>query len=373
LPSSMTTQSEPSEPNLQPTNIQTPLNEHDRPARQGPTIPGQNSDEILASASTNPTPQQDGAPVPLPEDKQSIVPEAVKAERDVRSPKRGSTGPRSEAGKQRSSRNAFKHGIFANVVVVPGESSARYRSLLENLRDERQPEGLTEEFLTEIIANIMWRLRRLYTAESAEIRQGREFIEWDERNRQTGEAEEIGTKSGEVDLLDTEPGLIWNVRNPVIVGRCLELLLELQHEIKAGGFEHKRDTAFLKKIYGTNNHLRKTLYQSYFEWAETSKLKKESQRQGFVTAEEFKKFFLSRMAKEIRRLRDYQREHTSVESERMKLEVLRRNVSGPESCEHLRKNEVTLLKELDRIMNLLDRMQRLRRGQPVAPRIDVNL
>jgi hypothetical protein len=323
--------------------------------------------EILASASTNLTPTQDGAPVPLREDKQSIVPEAVKAGRDVRSPKRGSTGPRSEAGKRRSSRNAFKHGIFAKAVVIPGESSAKYRSLLENLRDERQPEGPTEEFLTEMIANIIWRLRRLYTAESAEIRRGREFIEWDERNRQTGEAEEIGTKSGEVDLLNPEPGLIWNVGNPVIVGRCLELLLELQHEIKAGGFEHKRDTAFLKKIYGTNNHLRKTLYQSYFEWAETSKLKKESQRQDFVTAEEFERYFLSRMAKEIRRLRDYQREHASIESERIKLEVLRRNVPGPESCEHLRKNEVNLLKELDRIMNLLDRMQRLRRGQPVAP------
>jgi hypothetical protein len=331
-------------------------------------------DEILASASTSPTPTQDGAPVPLREDKQSIVPKAVKTERDVRSPKRGSTGARSAAGKQRSSRNAFKHGIFAKAVVVPGESSAKYRSLLVNLRNERQPEGPTEEFLTEMIANIVWRLRRLFAAESAEIRRGREFIEWDERNRQTGEAERIGTKSGDaLEVLDPEPGLIWNVGNPVIVGRCLELLLGLQREIKAGGFEHKRDTAFLKTIYGTNNHLRKTPYQSYFEWAETSKLKKESQRQGFATAEEFKKYFLSGIAKEIRRLRDYQREHASIESERMKLEVLRRNVPGPESCEHFRKNEVTLLKELDRIMNLLDRMQRLRRGQPVAPRIDVNL
>jgi hypothetical protein len=325
----------------------------------GQAVPEKNPDETLASASTNPISPQDCTPLPL---------------RDLRSPKRGSTSPRSEAGKRRSSRNAFKHGIFAKVVVIPGESSARYRSLLKNLRDERQPEGATEEFLTEMIANIVWRLRRFYAAESAEIRRGREFIEWDERNRQTGEAEEIGTRVNEMShLCDPESGLIWNVRNPVIVGRCLELLLELQREIKAAGFEGERDTAILKTIYGTNDHLRKTPYQSYIEWAETSQLKQERHLQGFPSAEEFMKYFLSGMSKEIRRLRDYQREQASVESERMQLEVLRRNVPGPESCEHLRRYEVTLLKELDRIVNLLDRMQRLRRGQPVAPRIDVTL
>jgi hypothetical protein len=339
----------------------------------GQEIPKQELDETLASASISPTPQQDGAPVQLHDVDQSIVREADKAWRDEQSTKNGSTGPRSEAGKRRSSRNSLKHGFFAKFVVVPGESSAKYRSLLKSLRDEKQPVGPTEEFLVGIIANTMWRLQRHYAADSAEIRRSREFLEWDKRTRQADEAEEIGSKSGvPPDLLNPEPGLIWKICNPLVLERCLELLLELQRKMKANGFEHKRNTAILETLYGTNKHLSETLYHFYRGWAEIAKLKEESRSQGAANPEECKKYFLSELAAEIRWLRNYQKDHDSVESERMELEVLRRNVPGPEISEHLRKNEVALLKELERAINLLDRLQRLRRGQPVTPRIDVN-
>ncbi len=51
-----------------------------------------------------------------------------------------------------------------------------YRSMLKNLRDYRQPEGAFEEFLTEMIAGIAWRLRCHIAAESAEIRCSCEFV-----------------------------------------------------------------------------------------------------------------------------------------------------------------------------------------------------
>jgi hypothetical protein len=337
-------------------------------------IPDQELDETLASASISPTPRQAGGPVQLHDVEQSIVPEADKAGRDEQSTKKGSTGPRSEAGKRRSSRNSLKNGFFAKDIVIPGESSAKYRSQLQNLRDDWQPEGATEEFLVGIIANTMWRLKRHSAADRAEIRRGREFLECDARSRQTWEADEFGGKAGDApDLLNPEPGLIWKIQNPIVLDRCLELLLGLQRKIKARGFEHNRNTAILETLYGTNKHLRETLYQSYLGWAETAKLKEQSRTQGIANPEECKKYFLSVLAGEIRWLRSYQKDHDSVESERMELEVLRRNVPGPEISEHLRKNEVALLKQLERTINLLDRMQRLRRGQPVAPRIDVNL
>jgi hypothetical protein len=163
------------------------------------------------------------------------------------------------------------------------------------------------------------------------------------------------------------------IRNPLVLERCLELLLELQREIKSGAFKHKSDTAILETLYGRNKHLRETLYQSYLVWAATTELGEESRPQDVACPEECKKYFLSELAAEIRWLRNYQKDRDSVESERMELEVLCRNVPGPEISEHLRKNEVALLKELERTINLLDRMQRLRRGQPVAPRIDANL
>jgi hypothetical protein len=296
-----------------------------------------------------------------------------KAGSDVQSPKAGSTGPRSKVGKQRSRQDALKHGIFAQVVLVPGESRSKYRLLLTNLRNEWQPDGATEEFLVEMIANIILRLRRVYAAESAEIRRSREFLVWDKSQSQTGEAEEIGTQAAIISKLsDSDGGLIWKLRNPVILERCLELLLQLQREIQAGGLKPETDTAILKTIYGPNEHLRETLHQSYLVYLTWVK-KEKSRSQDVATREDFKKYFLSRIANEIIRLQDYQKKQASFESERIKLEVLRRNVPEPESCEHLRKIEVNLLKEFDRIVNLLDRIQRLRRGQPVTPRIDVNL
>jgi hypothetical protein len=336
-------------------------------------IPEQDSDQTVASASTNPTPPQDAGPEPLRDDKQLVVPETVKTGDDVQSPKTGSTGPRSKAGKRRASQNALKHGVFAQVVLVPGESRSKYRSLLKRLRNDWQPERATEEFYVEIIANIMLRLRRVYAAESAEIRQSREFLDWDKRQSQSGEAEEVGTKSGDGSkLFDSDPGLIWKIRNPVILEHCLELFLQLQREIEESGMKPERDAATLETIYGTKAHLRETLYQSYLAnlaWAK----KEKSRSQDVAKIEEFKKYFLYKIAKEILRLQDYQKEQASVEGERMELEVLRRNVPGPEINEHLRKYEAALLRELERTINLLDRMQRLRRGQPVAPRIDVNL
>jgi hypothetical protein len=296
-------------------------------------------DRELASASIIPISQQDDASLAMRDEKQSIIPEAVEDGSDVRSLDEGSTGPRSKVGKRRSSQNAFKHGIFAKVVLIPGESRAKYRSLLKNLQEDWQPEHTTEEFLVEMIANIMWHLRRLYAAEGAEIRRSREFLDWDKWQSQAGEAEEIGTKSGDASqLFDPEPGLIWKIQNPIILNRCLELLWGLQDEIKAGGFDRNANSKILETIYGTGKHLRKTLHQSYLEYSETAELGEEGQRQGYATPEECKKYFLSKLAREIRRLRSYQREHDSVESERMELEVLRRNVPGPESWEHLRKN-----------------------------------
>src|SRR5712692_2098852 len=46
---------------------------------------------------------------------------------------RRATGPRTELGKQRSSQNAIKHGIFSEVTVLKGESRAKYQALLGGL------------------------------------------------------------------------------------------------------------------------------------------------------------------------------------------------------------------------------------------------
>src|SRR6266704_1365024 len=54
---------------------------------------------------------------------------------------RKATGPRSDQGKQRASRNATKHGVFSKVVVLKGESRAEYERLLAGLRETCNPKA----------------------------------------------------------------------------------------------------------------------------------------------------------------------------------------------------------------------------------------
>jgi hypothetical protein len=121
----------------------------------GQKIPEQNLDETLASASINPTPPQDGASVPLRVDEQSIVPKAAQAGRAVQSAKGSSTGPRSEEGKRRSSRNAIKTGIFSEVTLLPGERISQYRSLQERFRVGLQPEDEIEAILVDKLVSLL--------------------------------------------------------------------------------------------------------------------------------------------------------------------------------------------------------------------------
>ena len=283
--------------------------------------------------------------------------------------------PRSKAGRQRSSQNAIKHGIFSECTILPGEPRHKYESLLQGFSETLQPADRLEEFLVEKLASIAWRHRRLLLAEGAEIRESSEFLEWDQRNRQRQEAEKLGTREFPLALISNEgSGLIWNIRNPDILERCLELLCELRQEIRSSGLEKERDTSILRKIYGSDEHLRENLRESYLLWVAAAEApEEERQREGFATPEQCKENVLSEIQAEIRRLQNYRREQAAIESERTNLETLRRKVPESVKLDRLLRYEASLERAFDRTLNQLERMQRLRRGQPVAPRIDVNV
>jgi hypothetical protein len=68
----------------------------------------------------------------------------------------------------------MRHGLLSADTVLPWESHAEYRSLLDALVTEYGPSGPTEEHLIEEIAGVMWRKRRLRLAEAAAYRRGLE-------------------------------------------------------------------------------------------------------------------------------------------------------------------------------------------------------
>src|SRR5579863_649450 len=72
-----------------------------------------------------------------------------------------STGPRTEAGKQRSSLNAIRHGLTAASPVLPSEDSAAYEQHHRQLFDEYQPATATETQLVNELVDTSWRLNRV--------------------------------------------------------------------------------------------------------------------------------------------------------------------------------------------------------------------
>jgi hypothetical protein len=72
-----------------------------------------------------------------------------------------STGPRTEAGKQRSSLNALSHGLTAASAVLPSEDPAAYETHRRRFLEEYQPATPTETQLVQELIDTSWRLNRI--------------------------------------------------------------------------------------------------------------------------------------------------------------------------------------------------------------------
>jgi len=115
-----------------------------------------------AQAPTTPTPTDD--PVQRWLARRSSCPQPdAEAQRAAtnRANSQHSTGPRTEAGKQRSSRNALRHGLTAQTAVLPTEDPETYQRHIQQFLDEYAPATPTETQLVHEIANSAWRLNRI--------------------------------------------------------------------------------------------------------------------------------------------------------------------------------------------------------------------
>ncbi len=63
-----------------------------------------------------------------------------------------SRGPTTPEGKKNTARNAYRHGLHSETVVLEGEAEDRFRALLADLYAEYQPSTQTELLLVETMA-----------------------------------------------------------------------------------------------------------------------------------------------------------------------------------------------------------------------------
>jgi hypothetical protein len=280
---------------------------------------------------------------------------------------RRASGPRTAKGKERSKNNALKHGLFSKVVLLKDEPRDEYESLLNGLRDHLQPVGTLEILLVERLATQFWRQRRLLIAEGAEIQKSREFAAWDEEQHDEDFAEDI--LNG---VTKDITGVMWGIANPMLLQWCLDQLEDLRANIKLSGFEPERDEEILTEVYGPyfKGSSRKSLLKSYLMlFIGESSPDEMFGPQDDPSLDNSANEFLRELEAEIERLNRYK----ATESERRKLLALSRSVPDAMQMDRLLRYGTSLDREMDRTLKQLERLQRMRRGQPLPPQIDVNV
>jgi hypothetical protein len=79
----------------------------------------------------------------------------------------GSTGPKTEQGKQRASQNAVPHGLTAETVIVSLEDADEYQAFELSVTADYEAETAVERELVLRLASLLWRLRRATSIETA--------------------------------------------------------------------------------------------------------------------------------------------------------------------------------------------------------------
>ncbi len=135
-----------------------------------------------------------------------------------------STGPKTEAGKARSSQNAARHGFSASFAIVTPEDQPIFAGHSKNLREEIDPAGPLEDILFNQLLLASWNLRRIERAQH-----------------------ELFTQSGIDPLLSTDPAVHatldrlnrYHARNDRAFHRSLKELKALQNHRAAA--EQRQD------------------------------------------------------------------------------------------------------------------------------------
>jgi len=78
-----------------------------------------------------------------------------------------SRGPKTPEGREKSSRNAIKHGFTSNsIMVLDSESPDRFHEILNDFYTTYRPAGAVEKDLVEEMVAARWRIRRMWSVET---------------------------------------------------------------------------------------------------------------------------------------------------------------------------------------------------------------
>lgn len=141
-----------------------------------------------------------------------------------------SAGPRSLAGKARSSQNAIKHGLTAHR-IIPGENAQEHLNFRAYMMNAYKPKFRNEVELVERIAGLLWRMKRIEAFEAALLRWGafQQAVVHDQLESDPGYLRNEPPD----ELAGTDADLV----DPLRLGRLIEALLESKAFEKLSRYE----------------------------------------------------------------------------------------------------------------------------------------
>jgi hypothetical protein len=155
-------------------------------------------------------------------------------------------GPRTAAGKRRSSRNAVRHGVFVGDTVLPTESIAGYEAFRRDIFEERDPRTASEIDDAEHEVNVRWRRRRLARIEQAQfaIAMMDASKASSEQWREAWDRSQSGESTG---------GLLRYRSNPYVAQLALDFLKTCRGRIEKFGFGDGIVDGLMLKLFGVDH------------------------------------------------------------------------------------------------------------------------
>jgi hypothetical protein len=269
------------------------------------------------------------------------------------------TGPRSPEGKSASRLNAAKHGLLARQVVARGyfhqESSNEFKSLCREYHENLAPVGPLEEMLVSQIIMVVWRLRRVRTAEAGEVATNVDKVWWNPRRPPW----EIGNGYKGNALHNS---LKQYAGTPQGIEFVIECLQELRTAIESsGGFTEARLKELQRYVPDPNEIVSKLAAMRAHRISNPEKLPPDELR-----ARHLKESldYVDEQIAEFENLIIQREEQINTE------DAMRRSMAMMPSSDVLEKivrYESALQRQLYRSMNQLERLQRRRLGETVPP------
>jgi len=258
-------------------------------------------------------------------------------------PRAGIGGPQTPEGKEVVKKNALKHGLCAQEVVIQAgdgqESQEDFDLLLDRLRADLQPQGVLEEIQVERIAVCYWRLCRCLRAETGETRKALDScrLTWEQERVDALRFAKMCPAQGD------SRRTLW--QDSIGLNYLIQLWEMAQQELA--------DQGHLSAP--VNELLLRTLPQARIvPWGNQEAA-------------------LEYIDREIGRLQKVQQIYQ--EKETFELEALKASLALPskEVLDKILRYETTISRQLYKAMAELERLQRMRRGEPVPPPINVEV